>query len=96
MGGTVNYIASAGQRTQNGSNLSGVMLALTRCPASYNLNDDEYGYEFPTGQQRQYYFPYDNPWWSVYNNVLNDKTDRVLGSAYLNWNPLSWLTPNPG
>ncbi|MBL7111536.1 MAG: TonB-dependent receptor plug domain-containing protein [Bacteroidales bacterium] len=96
MGGTVNYISSAGQRTQNGSNLSGVMLSLTRCPASYNLNDDEYGYEFPTGQQRQYYFPYDNPWWSVYNNVLNDKTDRVLGSAYLNWNPLSWLTPNPG
>jgi len=92
MGGTVNYIASAGQRTQNGSNLSGVMLGLTRTPASYVLNDDEYGYEFPTGQQRQYFYPYDNPWWSVHNNVLNDRVDRVLGSAYLTWAPFSWLS----
>ncbi len=92
MGGTVNYIASTGRRTQNGSNLSGVMLGLARCPASYNLNDDEYGYEFPTGQQRQYFYLYDNPWWSVYNNVFNDKVDRVLGSAYLTWTPFKWLT----
>jgi TonB-linked SusC/RagA family outer membrane protein len=92
MGGTVNYINSAGQRTQNGSNLSGVMLSLTRCPASYDLNDDEYGYEFPTGQQRQFYYIYDNPWWSVYNNVFNDKVDRVLGSVYLTWTPFKWLT----
>ncbi len=91
-GGTVNYVASAAQMTQNGSNLSGVMLSLTRCPASYNLNDDEFGYEFPTGQQRQYYYPYDNPWWSVHNNLLNDRTDRVLGSAYLTYTPLQWLT----
>jgi TonB-linked SusC/RagA family outer membrane protein len=92
MGGTVNYIASSSRRTQNGSNLSGVMLALTRCPASYDLNDEEYGYEFPTGQQRQYYEAYDNPWWSVYNNVFNDKVDRILGSAYLTWTPFKWLT----
>jgi TonB-linked SusC/RagA family outer membrane protein len=92
MGGTVNYIASTGRRTQNGSNLSGVMLGLARCPASYNLNDDEYGYAFPTGQQRQYFYLYDNPWWSVYNNVFNDKVDRVLGSAYLTWTPFKWLT----
>jgi TonB-linked SusC/RagA family outer membrane protein len=92
MGGTVNYIASTGRRTQNGSNLSGVMLSLTRCPASYDLNDEEYGYVFPTGQQRQYYYVYDNPWWSVYNNVFNDRVDRVLGSAYLTWTPFKWLT----
>ena len=92
MGGTVNYINSSGQRTQNGSNLSGVMLGLTRCPASYDLNDDEYGYEFPTGQQRQYYYPYDNPWWSAYENVFNDKVDRVLGSTYLTWTPFKWLS----
>jgi len=91
MGGTVNYIATAGQRVQNGSNLSGVMLALTRCPASFNLNDDEYGYEFPTGQQRQYFYPYDNPYWSINNNILNDKIDRMLGSAYLTYMPFSWL-----
>lgn len=92
MGGTVNYINSSGRRTQNGSNLSGVMLGLARCPASYDLNDDDYGYEFPTGQQRQYFYIYDNPWWSVYNNVFNDKVDRVLGSAYLTWTPFKWLT----
>jgi TonB-linked SusC/RagA family outer membrane protein len=92
MGGTVNYIASTGRRAQNGSNLSGVMLGLTRAPASYDLNDDEYGYEFPTGQQRQYYYVYDNPWWSIYNNIFNDKVDRVLGSAYLTWTPFKWLT----
>ena len=92
MGGTVNYLASAGRRTQNGSNLSGVMLGLTRCPASYDLNDDVYGYEFPTGQQRQYFYIYDNPWWSVYKNVFNDKVDRVIGSTFLTWTPFTWLT----
>ena len=91
MGGTVNYIATSGQRAQNGSNLSGVMLALTRAPASFDLNDDEYGYEFPTGQQRQYFYPYDNPFWSIHNNVLDDKIDRVLGSAYLTYLPFTWL-----
>jgi len=92
MGGTVNYIASKGRRAQNGSNLSGIMLGLTRAPASYNLNDKQYGYVFPTEQQRQYYYVYDNPYWSVYNNVFNDKVDRVLGSAYLTWTPFKWLT----
>jgi TonB-linked SusC/RagA family outer membrane protein len=92
MGGTVNYIASTGRRAQNGSNLSGIMLGLTRAPASYDLNDDELGYQFPTGQQRQYNYVYDNPYWSVYNNVFNDKVDRVLGSAYLTWTPFKWLT----
>jgi TonB-linked SusC/RagA family outer membrane protein len=92
MGGTVNYIASTGRRAQNGSNLSGIMLGLTRAPASFDLNDDQYGYEFPTGQQRQFYYVYDNPYWSVHNNVFNDKVDRVLGSAYLTWTPFKWLT----
>ena len=92
MGGTVNYVASTGRRTQNGSNLSGVMLGLARAPASYDLNDDEYGYAFPTGQQRQYFYLYDNPWWSVNNNIFNDKVDRVLGSAYLTWTPFKWLS----
>ena len=91
VGGSVNYVNSGGNKIQNGSNLAGTMLTLFRCPANFNPNDDEYGYEYPTGQQRQYYFLYDNPWFSAYECPSTDNVDRVIGNVSATYTPFEWL-----
>ena len=83
-----NYINSGGTRAQNGSNLSGVMLALMRTPTSYDLGA---GYEYPTGANRNYFSAYDNPYWTINNNPFNDNVNRLLGNVTATYNPLEWL-----
>ncbi len=46
-GGTINYTNTAGTRVQNGSNLAGTMLTLTRTPAEFNIKN----YINPDGTQ---------------------------------------------
>ncbi|MEX0965931.1 MAG: SusC/RagA family TonB-linked outer membrane protein [Bacteroidia bacterium] len=92
VGASANYIKSGGLRSQNGSNLSGVMLSLTRAPATYDLKGEgEEGYKYPNGQQRQYFFPYDNPYWSTYENPFTDDVNRILGNFDINYRALDWL-----
>ncbi|WP_420147742.1 SusC/RagA family TonB-linked outer membrane protein [Spirosoma sp.] len=81
IGGTVNYIKSGGIKSQNGSNVAGVMLSLLRAPASYDLRD----YQFSNGFNRNYFYAYDNPFFTVYNNPFTDDINRVLGNVYLNY-----------
>ncbi|MBI1836884.1 MAG: TonB-dependent receptor plug domain-containing protein [Flavobacteriia bacterium] len=59
--GTANYINSGGQRIQQGSNLSGIMLGLLRTPITFdNANGNAKGwesvdaYELADGSQRNY------------------------------------------
>lgn len=93
MGGTVNIINSGGTRSQNGSNLSGVMLGLLRAPNSYNLNDPaQGGYKNPDGTQRQYFSIYDNPYWTVNENPFKDNVNRALGNINFTYDPLDWMS----
>lgn len=84
LGGTMNYTNTKGQMAQNGSNLSGVMLALLRMPADFNGEN----YINPlTGNQITYYSDegyaiYDNPFYSVRYNPYTEETDRILGNIY--------------
>ncbi|MDX1907223.1 MAG: SusC/RagA family TonB-linked outer membrane protein [Bacteroidia bacterium] len=64
----------------------------------------EAGYLFPDGLQRAYRgltgtapnggrLPvYDNPYWTAYNNPLNDDVNRVIGSVSLKYTPTDWLS----
>ena len=81
IGGTVSYIKSGGIKAQNGSNVAGVMLSLLRAPASYDLRN----YQFPNGNNRNYFASYDNPYYTVYKNPFTDDINRVLGNVYLNY-----------
>ncbi len=93
IGGTINYINSGGIRSQNGSNLSGVMLALLRAPNSYKLNDpDNGGYKNKDGSQRTYFAPYDNPYWSVHENPFRDNVNRMLGNMNVTIDPFEWIS----
>lgn len=86
-GGTVDYSNTSVKRAQNGSNLAGVMLSLTRTPSSFDIRD----YENADGTQKQYYAAYDNPLYTAYKNPYTDQTNRVMGNVYLDYKPLEFL-----
>ena len=90
VGGTVDYTNTAGVRIQNGSNLAGSMLTLTRTPVDFDIRN----YQNPDGTQRQYYAYYDNPLYSAYKNPYTDQTNRMLGNIYLDYKILNNLSVN--
>ncbi|OJJ17937.1 hypothetical protein BKI52_29205 [marine bacterium AO1-C] len=98
------YAKTAGNRTQRGSNLSGIFLGGLRTPADYDIRGytgtyfNAGGTPF-TGRQRAYRNPlgagtfsiYDNPLW-ITNNILNETdVDRFLGTLEFGADPLPWL-----
>lgn len=82
------FINSGGKRAQQGSNLSGVMLGLLRAPSSFDLGA---GSTNANGSQRTYVSFYDNPYWSVYNNLFKDNVNRLIGSLTFNYFPVDWI-----
>jgi len=97
LGGTANYVQSGGTRVQNGSNLSGVMLGLSRAPASFDLTggsleEGKEGWRLPSGNQNQYFYVYDNPFWTVYENPSTDQVDRMIGNFDVTYDANNWLT----
>jgi TonB-linked SusC/RagA family outer membrane protein len=98
IGLTANYVNNASDRPQRGSNLSGVMLGLTRTPATFDLTnglqdpaDNPAAYALNDSTQRTYWPAYDNPYWSVNRNRSENQVDRVLGRLELEWQISSWL-----
>ena len=93
LGGTFNYSNSRGNKAQNGSNLSGVMLALTRMPADFDIlgGTADNGYENLDGSQHSYFPIYDNPLWSAYHNTFKDDISRFTGGVNAKYSPYSWM-----
>jgi TonB-linked SusC/RagA family outer membrane protein len=98
--GRMSYINSGGTRIQQGSNTSGVMLALTRMPVSFDVSggvddpaDNEASYMLPSGAQRNAYNGggYDNPFWTVNKNPFEDKVNRFIGSIQFDYAATDWL-----
>ena len=89
-GGSIDYTNTAATRVQNGSNLAGTMLTLTRTPAEFDITK----YTNADGTQRQYYPYYDNPLYSAYNNPYTDQTNRMIGNVFLDYKPLDFLDIN--
>ncbi len=95
--GNANYMIDGGDRIQQGSNTSGVMLGLMRTPPTFN---NAAGYKFPDGTQRNYRHGggYDNPYWTANENIYFDKTNRIIGNLQLDYFAAKWLhfTFRPG
>ncbi|MBO9572821.1 MAG: SusC/RagA family TonB-linked outer membrane protein, partial [Chitinophagaceae bacterium] len=98
----INYVHSTNYKVQQGSNLSGIMLGLSRTPATFD-NSNGYGsdayrhkdaYQFPDGSQRNYRGGggYDNPFWIVNNIPTNSNLDRVFGFGQADYTVSSWMT----
>lgn len=85
--GSVNYINSGGLRLQQGSNLSGLMLATMRTPITFDNAggyskpwENSASYLLPDGQQRSYRAGgiYDNPYFSIARNQTRDDVNRII------------------
>lgn len=93
-GASFNYIISGGNRIQQGSNTSGVMLGLIRTAATFN---NAAGYKFVDGTQRNYRGagitpgPYDNPFWTAHMISYKDKVNRGIADWHLDWSINSWI-----
>ncbi|MBN8851115.1 MAG: SusC/RagA family TonB-linked outer membrane protein [Sphingobacteriales bacterium] len=103
-GATVNYIVSGGNRVQEGSNTSGIMLGLMRTPTTFDNSNgvsdpkNTKAFLLSDGNQRTFRGEgsrsggkYDNPYWTINRNPFRDKVQRILANAYLSYDPYSWL-----
>lgn len=84
----LNYSNTYGNRKQQGSNISGVMLGLVRTPPTFN---NAYGYKFTgpyrNGEERTYRngVGYDNPYWVANEINYADETNRLFGNFTVDW-----------
>jgi TonB-linked SusC/RagA family outer membrane protein len=87
---SMTFMNNAGDRIQQGSNVSGVMLGLVRTPPTF---DNAAGYIFPDGKQRTYRGGggYDNPFWTANNNIYKDNVNRMIGNLAFVYEANSWL-----
>ena len=92
---SVTYTNTKGQRIQQGSNISGVMLGLLRTPPTF---DNSYGYKFTDSeyrfnQQRTYRNGggYDNPYWISNEIAYLDDVNRMLGNINVEWDINDWV-----
>jgi TonB-linked SusC/RagA family outer membrane protein len=100
LGSGINYVNTRGTYVQQGSNRSGVMLGLLRTPINFdnsNGNTDakaEDAFLFPDGSQRTYrgFGIYDNPYYTINENLYRDQTNRIFGNVYATWSPLKWMS----
>ncbi len=101
---SANYISSGGNRVQNGSNTSGIMLGLLRTTPSFDNRggvdpaNDNSAYQFPSGVPRAYRGEigggaiYDNPYWTAYKNYMTDEVNRLIGFSQLSYKVADWFT----
>ncbi len=104
-GASMSYIVSGGERVQEGSNTSGILLGLLRTPNSFDNSNgatsatDPAAYLLPSGFQRTYrgigdpsrgY--YDNPYWTINKNKFRDRVNRIIGNVYLTYAFTPWLS----
>jgi TonB-linked SusC/RagA family outer membrane protein len=100
--GSLNYIVSANNKVQQGSNISGIMLGLLRTPPTFdnsyglkNAADNEASYVIAsTGGQRNYRggAGYDNPYWTVNRNPFIENLNRVFGNVQASYQLVDWLS----
>lgn len=87
---SVVFSNTTGDRQQQGSNTSGIMLGLLRTPPTF---DNSYGYVFPDGSQRCYrgFTGFDNPYWVANKIKYTDKVNRMIGNAGFRYMATDWL-----
>jgi len=88
---SMTFMNNSGDRIQQGSNVSGVMLGLVRTPPTF---DNSAGYIFPDGKQRTYRGGggYDNPYWTANKNIYKDNVNRMIGNLAFIYEANSWLS----
>lgn len=89
---SINYISNSSNRTLQGNQLSNPLFRSWFTPRSWDLTG--LPWQTVTGSQLHYDPAVDNPRWTIYNNLNDDNTDRILGNVNLGYKLNSWLTAN--
>ncbi|MBK8518937.1 MAG: SusC/RagA family TonB-linked outer membrane protein [Saprospiraceae bacterium] len=89
---SINYSSNSSKRTLQGNQLSNPLFRSWFTPRSWDLTG--LPWQTATGAQLHYDPAVDNPRWSIYNNLNDDNTDRILGNVNLTYKMNSWLTAN--
>ncbi len=100
-----NYVSAVTARTQQGSNLAGLMLGSYRTPPDFNNLPYMVTFTSPDGvvtpnSQRGFRNGngnpavngvYDNPFYTIYQNPTSFSDTRVIGGVEMAYDPLNWL-----
>ena len=92
LGVNTNYVYSTSSRSQIGNQLSNPLFRGWFTPRNYNLQGDPW--VRPDGSQVFYAAATDNPWWSLNNNLYNDRVSRLIGDVSLSYDVTDWLNIN--
>jgi ferric enterobactin receptor len=86
---TLNYLNNSNRKPARGT--SGYLFSLMRFPSRFDINDwqDELGNRVL--HVASIFSEYDNPFWSVYKNTNEDKTNRILMNNSFRFTPNKWL-----
>jgi ferric enterobactin receptor len=86
---TMNYLSNINNKPARG--ISGYLFSLMRFPSAYDINDwqDELGNRVL--HVSSIFGEYDNPFWSVYKNTNQDKTNRFIMNNSFRFTPNKWL-----
>ncbi len=87
---SVNYVNNSSDRTQQGNQLSNPLFRSWFTPRSWNLSG--LPFEDATGNQLHYDAAVDNPYWSIKNNLYDDRVNRMFGNFGLRYRLLDWLS----
>ncbi|RYZ28952.1 MAG: SusC/RagA family TonB-linked outer membrane protein [Chitinophagaceae bacterium] len=87
---TFNYINVANRKANRGDR--GYLIALLTFPSRYDVRE----YQDQLGNRKlntaDIFSETDNPFWDVYKNLNEDKTNRILANSNITLKPNRWLT----
>ncbi|MFN4079430.1 MAG: SusC/RagA family TonB-linked outer membrane protein [Saprospiraceae bacterium] len=89
---SINYAFNKSNRTQQGNQLSNPLFRSYFTPRSWDLAG--LPYQNAVGNQLHYDPQVDNPFWSIYNNLFDDQTNRIFGNVGFRLQLTDWLSAN--
>ena len=101
IGGNFSYTDARGHLTQRGNNTNGLLLGLLRTPPNFNnqpyLVDGmhrSYNLQTPTAENYTEDRVFNNPFYTLYEEVNQTQTGRIFGNVNAEYLPNDWLRFN--
>jgi TonB-linked SusC/RagA family outer membrane protein len=94
IGTSVNFSSSDRDQVVDGGGNSSLFYAAFFAPVTYNLKGKPIARPDNPFHQINFRNAHDNIYWSVQNNSNNSATVRTFGNAYMQYQPLEWLSVN--
>lgn len=94
IGTSINFSSSERDQVVDGGGNSSLFYAAYFAPVSYNLRGKPIAQADNPYEQINFRNAHDNIYWSVQNNSNRSATVRTFGNAYLQYQPVDWMTVN--